>query len=119
MTLRDFILSRVAEDEAVARAVIARYAPDAVTMTREDPWPEEAAFTARYDPTRVLAECEAKRRVVEEYDQAVFDDKAVPHGDNEAGWVADAVLLHSRLMLRIHAATYADHSHYRDEWELT
>ena len=62
MTLSQFLLARIAEDETIAR---------------ENTWPEAAHTSAcRYDqiellnrckckiPSRVLAECEAKRRIV-------------------------------------------------------
>lgn len=84
MTLTEFLLARIAEDEAAARAVIplgrpleggaaARWA--VVGRTVGDASGYVVAYSvegesprrhiARWDPARVLAECEAKRRIVE------------------------------------------------------
>lgn len=46
MTLTEFLLARIAEDEDVAQ------------MASPGPW------KVRYSPARVLAECEAKREIV-------------------------------------------------------
>lgn len=84
MELTEFLLARIAEDEAVAReATLAQFsgfadAPDAVwRVDYEKPIytvrgvrdvgrvvRDRAAHVARHDPARVLAECEAKRRIV-------------------------------------------------------
>lgn len=63
LTLTVFLLARIAEDEAVARAV-----PEV------EPKSSHSIFTSLHEPTgtveispaRVLAECEAKRRIVED-----------------------------------------------------
>lgn len=57
MTLTEFLLARIAEDEAAARAEAPRWRP-----VRQ--WPMEWD-RGPGDPARVLAECEAKRRIVE------------------------------------------------------
>jgi len=86
--LTEFLLARIAEDEAVARAATRGpwlydgggiYAPEERTATRalfrEDVVYDDdcgigvaahnAAHIARHDPARVLAECKAKRRIME------------------------------------------------------
>lgn len=55
MELTEFLLARIAEDEAVARRA-------ADEFDINDPFP---AAHVTYAPARVLAECEAKRRIVE------------------------------------------------------
>jgi hypothetical protein len=55
-----------------------------------------AAHIARHDPARVLAECEAKRRIVE------------MHAYQEEHFTPDE--------LRALALPYADHPDYREEW---
>lgn len=50
---------------------------------------------ARHDPARVLAEVEAKRRIIRDYEQDVF---------------------HSTDVLRILAAVFADHPNYNPMW---
>jgi hypothetical protein len=56
---------------------------------------DDAVHIARHDPARVLAECEAKRRIVEWYGE-------------EPGRVGPA--------LGMLAAVYADHPEFREEW---
>lgn len=65
MELTEFLLARIAEDEAVARAAIAerqRVRPDwpADTDVSAGDWPAVAMVGGE----RWLAECEAKRRIV-------------------------------------------------------
>lgn len=85
-TLTEFLLARIAEDEAVARdaAVLAETpwlatygrqvetARDGYLVTPEDehsysndPTDAVSQHIARHDPARVLTECESKRRIVE------------------------------------------------------
>jgi hypothetical protein len=61
----------------------------------------QATHIARHNPARVLAECEAKRRIVEAVDAWWWDDWAKR--------TYDAVLRHL-------AEVYGDHPDYRDEW---
>ena len=59
LTLTEFLLARIAEDEAEARK--------AGPMWRNEWSAEDVDVTLhieRHDPARVLAECEAKRRIV-------------------------------------------------------
>ena len=65
---------------------------------------QEVRHIARHDPARVLAECEAKRRIVELFPDAAQDGD----GWNDAGYS----------VLRDLAAVYADHPDYREEWRL-
>lgn len=68
---------------------------------------------ARHDPARVLAECEAKRRIVEEYEANFWPDP----GDREA--LTDASSAASpAAMIRLLALPYADHPDYREEWHV-
>jgi hypothetical protein len=70
MTLADWLLAQIAEDEAVARAANASLSDldcwaavgsDAIAIRKY----EVGAHIARHDPARVLAECASKRRIVE------------------------------------------------------
>lgn len=102
MTLTEFLLARIAEDEAAA----------SYASTRGDfDWEQDAGgwwlgfydHYRRHDPVRVLAECEAKRRIVEVHaHNARWDDTNV--GD----W--------ARATLELLALPYADHPDYREEW---
>jgi hypothetical protein len=85
--LTEFVLARYAEDEAWAEGVMSR---------RFAPIPNE---TERPDtPARIIADVEAKRRIVERCEHYDGDEL-----------VASDVLRHL-------ATVYADHPDYRDEW---
>jgi hypothetical protein len=118
LTLIDFLLARIAEDEAAARQaddvcpapwghsepmVSSRsgHLEDAVGTAVAITAPVFQAHILRHDPAHVLAECEAKRRIMEE-----FSGNWVDEGHEAAGEVALGHL----------AAVYADHPDFRDEW---
>ncbi len=95
MTLTEFLLARIAEDEAQAKRSVAQNATNP-NLRIPASWIEGVA-------TRVLAECEAKRMIVS------------PHksGGGEYGkGYADAVVD----TLCCLASVYADHPDYREEW---
>lgn len=123
--LAEFLLARIAEDEAVARAAITRTSDGehARWVATEDgdsvyldilgatvatgPYGggigDEAHHIGRWDPARVLAECEARRRIV------------LLTGAAEDG--SDALLDQVRVVtLKLLALPYADHDGYREEW---
>lgn len=85
--MTEFLLARIAEDEAVARRA---------ERGREDhPWVVtgmDNAVGVDYNPARVLAECEAKRWLVWTYSD-------YPN------------------MLSILAAIYSDHPDYDEAWK--
>lgn len=113
MTLTNFLLERIAEDEAVAREVIE--SDEHVQRLTDYPLDADWSFWADTDgarpsvsvgSARVLAECEAKRRIV----KAAADDSDPHdywHGWNDAHGLALAAL----------ALPYADHPDYREEWK--
>jgi hypothetical protein len=83
MTLTDFLLARIAEDEACA---------DGLEWDDGNPVHQTA---------RVLAECEAKRQIVEACAEVLaYDAEALPQD-----------------VLRFLALPYADHPDYREEWK--
>lgn len=89
MTLTEFLLARIAEDEAAAERVLLDYGGGDLESLE----------------ARVLAECEAKRRIVDRYsDDAIWPDY---QGGYESA-TEDAV--------RDLAAVYADHPDYDDAW---
>lgn len=77
MTLAEFLLARIAEDESTARA-----------LERLEFWPGPGPTVEEFE-NRLLAECEAKRRLVR-MEQASVD--------------------------RILAMPYVGHPDYRGEW---
>jgi Family of unknown function (DUF6221) len=137
MNLTEFLLARIAEDEAVARAAVGtavfarqtgnwsfetvndQYGPIpivfAVTDTGaktqvanlEGAWEREerGAHIARHDPACVLAECEAKRRIVAlATELAEWDEMGSSTAEE-----GDAILAALAL-------PYADHQDYQQEW---
>lgn len=81
----DFLLARIAEDESAAKTCPwepvweadsdphePRTRPSGQTIATHIPYKEWAAHIARWDPARVLAECEARRRIIEAYREAVW-----------------------------------------------
>lgn len=111
MTLTEFLLARIQEDELTAQAAIARDASWGVyfgDQVHDDlgvivvpvSSAEVAEHISRHDPARVLAECEAKRQVIAAADRP---------GDPVGSAVMEFVL--GRLAL-----PYAEHLDYRDEW---
>lgn len=88
LTLTEFLTARLDEDEAAARC----------GWDEHGPWPTEA---------RVLAEVEAKRRLVELH---------APNG-RECWWCGgDQGGTYPCENLRILALPYASHADYRAEW---
>ena len=124
MTLNDFLLARIAEDEDRARQagnleaflftdpsacrLINRDTDERITLEpqtlAEGLWLEHAIH---HLPGRVLAECEAKRRIVHISRYAA--DRVPPKGDGYAEGRA-------RQTLRLLALPYADHPDYDPEW---
>ena len=150
--LTDFLLARIAEDEAMARAAaldvgwdgfgesrirsgqrwVARYHE----VCRSRPLPDEApaeAFRrmtiadcgalglgparhiARHDPARVLAECGAKRRIVDLHGRP--HECSIYEGDeiDNCHWCLDGDECST---LRLLAMIYASHPDFREEWRI-
>lgn len=105
--LVDFLLARIAEDEAVARAVLNEHEMyDWDAYMSGAGWYHSSArvFAQRNDPARVLAECKAKRQIV-----ASFADAARRHQ-------CDVDELFFGETLHALALPHADHPDYREEW---
>jgi hypothetical protein len=104
-TLTDFLLARIAEDEAVAREKTMQTPMDCALE-----WDSDRDYGERYlmvDPARVLAECEARRRIVERAEHLHN-----PEGDTGvAAAFGEAVYICAIL-----AAVYADHPDYDEAW---
>ena len=100
--LVEFLHARIDEDEAQARdairlrdAVRPDYCPDREFRS----WPDLGIPAVVVGAERALAECEAKRRIVEQHSDIAWGGYAV----------RDAVLGHLAL-------PYADHPDYNQEW---
>ena len=132
MTIVEFLLARIAEDEALAEAAIDDH-PHWLAMGHDlyqyeggvasgylavdRRVPQGVEHIANWDPARVLAECQAKRAIIEHAEEAtgldisVDNDRAIGPRDLDADpYVGDLILRHL-------AAVYADHPDYREEWK--
>lgn len=114
MTITEFLLARIAEDEDAARAC-ARYVGGAYGPY--SPWaptlrPEYRQHGKRWDPSRVLAECEAKRRIVAT-NVTAFGRIGYPDADSLNEGARRAILY----ALAALALPYADHPDYDEAWK--
>ncbi|MDQ8040629.1 DUF6221 family protein [Cellulosimicrobium sp. XJ-DQ-B-000] len=125
MTLTDFLLARIAEDETTAQdaepgpwTLDREHLPQAIIGADGDPviraakgdrdWTFQTSQVAyhvvRHDPERVLAECESKRRIIEhEEARPAKDYRPLPPD-------ADTPVL------RLLALPYAHHPDYDKAW---
>jgi hypothetical protein len=165
MTITEFLLARIAEDEAVAKAATTgpwRWCDDpeegmeseTATMVNGQ-YPQRVIWAngmhtegfvnteepdrghiARWNPARVLAECGAKRRIVEANDMRQAKADSPEHGWWGNGLETGMTVGRRRLSpseaetfmeewyepappnttLRALASVYADHPDYREEW---
>lgn len=101
MTITEFLLARIAKDEQAAKDA----GTDAMTGWRWKAWPEDAHAEVQAlvltHSRRTLAECEAKRRILDAH--LGCDDVSY----SDASTCPD---------LRIVAAIYADHPDYDEAW---
>ena len=102
LTLTAFLLARIAEDAAAAENVLADRPPGASPN-----WDMDAGY---WGPARVLAECEAKRRIVARCDYATTDEFG---SDYDLAPRYDLGLE----VLQALALPYADHPDCREEWK--
>lgn len=114
-TLAEFLLARIAEDEAVAL----RARDNAGSFAVPD-------HVVRFSPPRVLAECEAKRRIVELheissevlgnatlYGCAICDCMSDDDGEYYVGRVDE---VDGCATLRLLALPYSGHPDYDPDW---
>jgi hypothetical protein len=80
---------------------------DGDTLVVKFTWSQESRHITRWDPARVLAECDAKRRIVED-----LQDELANQHDPEP-----TTLQLADRTLRALALPYADHPDYREEWK--
>lgn len=120
MTITEFLLARIREDEAVA-ARAGEVRPELWPDDRE-PWADPYMVEVRMSPIRVLAECAAKRRIIESFN---FSDEPKSAVD----YVMDAQTRMPNLrpndsittliyVAKCMASVYADHPDFNPEWIL-
>jgi hypothetical protein len=152
MTLAEFLLARISEDEAAAAGGEAWHVdnenyPTSIT-TAGGRWTgngvhvfdpdEDALHIARWDPARVLAECDAKRRIIadhaatdESYPLVGYDDQVITPSQpacrqctdsNVAARVTENWDVAARVIapcdtVRFLALPYLGHPDYQEEWK--
>jgi len=98
--LIEFLKARLAEDERIASA--------------GPPSPWEMSGLLPFDPIRILAEVEAKRRII---DRLVAAGKADRDEEGtEEGWITASVLISLTTTACLLAQPYANHPDYQEEW---
>ncbi len=101
MTLVEFLRARIAEDGLDAL--------DASEIGRCSRMTASVKGGLIVDRSRVLAECEAKRRIVRHYESA----RDAKGGDLNAARQTEMACSYA---LKCLAVPYADHPDYREEW---
>lgn len=100
MTIVEFLLARLGEDEAEAKQLIAAF--PSLTAALHGPRQAETSTRLEIGAARVLLAAQAKRRIVQ---------RLAPHADVENGCRCDPCLT-----LRDLAFPYIGHAEFRDEW---
>lgn len=109
ITLSEFLLARIAEDERRAGLL------QSEIVYLEGPEEAENAAHTLLDPARILAECEAKRKVI-----ALHNTRftlAGPDGRKGVRCVACKDLTSPCKTLRTLGEPYSAHEEYREEWQ--
>ena len=99
MTLTEFLLARIAEDEAGVCSVVEQSGEGGAYLVMGM---GSFVFGWDFEPDRLLAESEAKRRIVE---RATDYEHRVEAAFDEAEYIC-----------RILAAVYSDHPDYDEAW---
>ena len=126
MRIDEFILARVAEDEAVARDTIreigriewvSEFAKPSITSAGPL-WcdPDGVGVHVAAEPARVLAECGAKRRIID----AAWCDHEFIEMDRGHGLDRNEMAERNDYpnIIRMLAAVYADHPDFDPTWRL-
>lgn len=103
MTIKEFLEARIAEDEARASSGWSRLGNARWETTNEG----QDILT----PSAVLAECAAKRAIIEDWEDPA--GQWLGASDVDAGHI-----LATDYAVRALAAIYADHPAYQQEWAL-
>lgn len=119
LTLTEFLLARIAEDKASARQIPTAFewskgGREWTRVQRHEDMPTNMLILSRVSETapdpRVLADCNAKRRVIEEANLHGRQNQCyIAWGEGQDCEVADVFMAEM-------AALYADHPDYREEW---
>ena len=110
MTITEFLLARIEEDEQAAKGVHRGRWNSKTALLDHDLY----GHISRQHPARVLAECDAKRRIVEQAWKLEFEiDGEWGSSRSVEEMQADGVCPGIIATL---ASVYADHPDFQDEW---
>lgn len=107
--LSEFLLARISEDEEIARLALAdqwRSNVDTLVISVRG-----GSVLVGTGPSRAVAECEAKRRIVREYSESCGEDRSIAR--EPANYGLHIGLLHA---LEALALPYAHHPDYDPAW---
>ncbi len=105
--LATWLLGCIIEDEAVVKSESRWLDPGSELLTQFGDFGDSERFMVEIGASRVLAECEAKRRIVEAHD--LNEERLdIECGEVEHNWPC--------LTLKLLALPYADRPGYREEW---
>mgnify|MGYP003300506541 CR=1 FL=1 len=129
-TITEFLLARIAEDEAMAEAASPygfgerwEWASYVLASDREST-PKQDEFIEEWWPARVLRECAGKRAIVDAH--PIVDDVVEVSTRIKWGFACATCFSYGDIVedhgycdtLRALAAVYADHPDYQQEWAL-
>jgi hypothetical protein len=120
-TLKDFLLERIQEEEALAQAAIDAHR---IGHAWDDAHNADAAHFARWNPWRVLASCVSKRLIIAAHRDVGrgIDGRADPDNEIKAqacstcGRYDQYAVAWPCYTLRVLALDWVDHPSYRREW---
>lgn len=131
--LSEFLLARFAEDESEARKAgdrfgggpweydgnynVAGHPPFGGPVRASVQDPSIGRHVARWDPNRVLAECEAKRAIVEARQMIDAHVRQVALADQEGARDARNTRAGLDVALKALALPYASHPDYDESWK--
>lgn len=141
MTITEFLLARITEDEAEAKAAVYERSistPNAGSDVSLLCWPDASVPAVLVGPERVLRECAAKRAIIKQHEAwpVRVSESVAPSFEATAGTESVTLRMTQRMawltereyvkrfgvepptapMLRTLAAVYADHPDYEQEW---
>lgn len=122
VTLAEFLLARIAEDEAAVNERTRYGAPRGSELLEQfGDFGDDERWMIEMPAGRLLAECEAKRQIVRLHEPYGTPQRMV-YGTiiacSTCGSVDDAPHEWPCETLKALAAVYADHPDYREEWRL-
>lgn len=114
-TLTGFLLARIAEDEEMVEHMIPGRSELRLRADSDDRYDYE--YIVEIDPARVLAECAAKRRIIERAESYGADMAA--KATDQLGRAFDVGAAYAgRCAMSALAQPYADHPDFRQEWSI-